>query len=94
MPSASGGRRASHGLPVCQVHSMHQRIRVRIMLLTDESLTEPCALGPGSTFQKRSVSSPVQDMTNHPSELLSYTLMSVHAFQSAGPVEAKPSVHA
>ena len=36
----------------------HQRMRVRIMEPMPLSLPLPCALGPGKTFQKRSVSSP------------------------------------
>ena len=35
------------------------RISVRIIDPTDESLTEPCDLGPGNTFQNLSVSSPM-----------------------------------
>ena len=36
----------------------HQRMRVRIIDPMPLSLPLPCALGPGKTFQKRSVSSP------------------------------------
>jgi hypothetical protein len=35
-----------------------QRMRVRIMEPMPLSLPDPCVLGPGNTFQKRSVSSP------------------------------------
>ena len=54
----SSGKRVTHGAKQAQ----HQRMSVRIMLLTDESFTDPCALGPGSTFQKRSVSSPAHQI--------------------------------
>ena len=35
-----------------------QRMSVRIIVVTEASLPVLCDLGPGSTFQKRSVSSP------------------------------------
>ena len=41
------------------IHGPHtQRMSVRIIVVTEASLPVLCDLGPGSTFQKRSVSSP------------------------------------
>lgn len=48
-------------LVICLTHIQGphaQRMSVRIMVVTEASLPVLCDLGPGSTFQKRSVSSP------------------------------------